>query len=415
VKYRTLHESMRDGFVYVGMDGLIRDYNESYRSMLGYEHEELARLTYVDLTPDKWHAMEQRIVEEQILPRGYSDVYEKEYRKKDGTVFPVELRTFVIKNERGENEGMWAIVRDISERKSLEAQLMQAQKMESVGVLAGGVAHDFNNALTAIIGFAYILKNRLKDDKPLARYIDHIISVSDRAALTVRSLLAFSRKQLISPAPVDLNSIVFDMEHLLRNMLGEDIEMIISPVSETLTVMADRAQMEQVLINLAANARDAMPRGGRLTIETDQFYLDEASAKSHVFDRPGRYGRLIVSDSGTGMDKKTMDMIFEPFFTTKEVGKGTGLGLAMVYGIIKQHDGNILVYSEPGRGTTFKIYLPLMEGVHAEKNISPADQSVGGTETVLIAEDNEDVRNILRDVLESAGYRVITAENGPDA
>jgi len=414
-KYRRLHESMRDGYAYVSMDGIIRDYNESYRTMLGYASDELYRLTYVDITPEKWHALEKKIIEEQVLPKGYSEVYEKEYRKKDGTIFPVELRVFLLKNEKGEDEGMWAIVRDISERRKLEAQLLHAQKMESIGVLAGGIAHDFNNALTGIIGFAYILKSKLKDDEQLAHNAEQIISISNRAAMTVSSLLAFSRKQLINLRPVDLNGVVIEIQKLLKNTIGEDIEIIIKPCSGPLIVMADRAQIDQILINLATNARDAMPQGGILTFETDRFYLDEETAKTHVFDKPGHFGRLIVSDTGHGIDQQTMDMIFEPFFTTKEVGKGTGLGLAMVYGLIKQHDGNIMVSSEPGKGTVFKIYLPLIGSVKQEANIPRPAELKGGTETVLLAEDDENVRKILRTVLEHSGYTVITALDGEDA
>ena len=365
-KYRRLHESMTDGFAYVDMEGIIRESNESFRRMLGYTEEELSHLTYKDLTPEKWHAFEQDIVTNQVFINNFSDVYEKEYRKKDGTVFPVELRTFLIRNERGEKEGMWAIVRDISERKrvekaqkDLESQLHQTQKMESVGRLAGGVAHDFNNLLSIILGYAEIALEDLSKDHPHHELLTQIYQAGLRAGDLTRQLLAFSRKQIFEMKVVDVNSVVTGFEKLMRRLIREDITVNLSLTSDPLPVKADISQLEQVLMNLAINARDAMPDGGALTIETRVVELDEAYAKTRPGVTPGAYAMIGVSDTGCGMDKDTLEHIFEPFFTTKERGKGTGLGLATCYGIVKQHHGNIWVYSEPGHGTTFKIYLPL--------------------------------------------------------
>lgn len=389
--------------------------NDRLCEIFGYPRDKLIEMTWPELTyPED---LDVDVAQFNRVINGETDGYkmDKRFIRSDGQIIYATIDVKCVRHKDGSVDYFVATVQDISDRKKLEVQLLQAQKMESIGILAGGVAHDFNNALTAIIGFAYILKNKLKDNVPLAQYVEHIITVSNRAAVTVSSLLAFSRKQLIAPHPVDLNIIVSGMEQLLKNTIGEDIDIIIRPCSHPLIVMADRPQIEQALINLATNARDAMPQGGRLTIETDRFYLDAESAKTHVFDRPGHYGRLIVSDTGEGMDKKTIDLIFEPFFTTKEVGRGTGLGLAMVYGLVKQHDGNILVYSEPGKGTTFKIYLPLIESATVQEKTSQPPEVTGGAETILVAEDNKEVRDLFKNILERFGYRVITAEDGPDA
>jgi signal transduction histidine kinase/CheY-like chemotaxis protein len=301
------------------------------------------------------------------------------------------------------------------EQRKLQAQLMQAQKMEAVGLLAGGVAHDFNNILTAIIGYANLLRKKALADEQLAFFASQILSASNRAAGLIRSLLAFSRKQVIEPKPVDLNVIVQGIDRIAKRLIGEDIEFRTVLADRALTVMADSGQMEQVLLNLCTNARDAMPHGGNLTIETGSVVVDEDARRLNFLDRTGWYGVVCVSDTGVGMDEGTRKQIFEPFFTTKEVGKGTGLGLSIVYGTIKQHNGTINVYSETGKGTTFKIYLPLIaaagEAVQPKAEARPA----GGNETILLAEDENDVRVLITHVLRDAGYRVIEAATGEDA
>ena len=422
-KYRRLHESMTDGFVYVDMQGIIRESNESYRRMLGYTEEELSRLTYKDLTPGEWHAFERDIVTNQVFINYFSDVYEKEYRKKDGTVIPVELRTYLIRNEKGEREGMWAIVRDITERKraekaqrDLESQLHQNLKMESVGRLAGGIAHDFNNLLSIILGYAEIALEALSKEHPHHELLTQIYQAGVRASDLTRQLLAFSRKQILEMKSVDVNNVVTGFEKLMCRLIGEDIAMNLSLASDPLPVKADISQLEQVLMNLAINARDAMPDGGALTIETRVVDLDEAYAKTRPGVTPGAYAMIGVSDTGCGMGKDTLEHIFEPFFTTKERGKGTGLGLATCYGIVKQHHGNIWVYSELGHGTTFKIYLPLCtEKGEAETRPVKRLPPMTGSATVLIVEDDPSVRELAGRILAGHGYVVIESEDVADA
>ncbi|OHE60332.1 MAG: hypothetical protein A2Z47_12655 [Thermodesulfovibrio sp. RBG_19FT_COMBO_42_12] len=304
--------------------------------------------------------------------------------------------------------------RILEELKLTHIQLLQAQKMEAVGQLAGGIAHDFNNILTAIIGFGTLLKMEEKDD--LSRsYISHILTSAERAANLTRALLTFSRKQIISPKLVNLNEIIRRLEKLLSRLIGEDIELSVILTDRDITVMADSSQIDQVLMNLATNAQDAMPEGGSLTIKTECVQLDYEFIKRHGFNKPGHYALLSVEDTGTGMDEKTREKIFEPFFTTKEVGKGTGLGLAMVYGIVKQHDGYINVYSEPDRGTIFKIYLPLIKSTIEEEKEAILPMIERGTETVLLAEDNAQVRELIREILTGFGYTVLEAKDGEEA
>ncbi len=310
-----------------------------------------------------------------------------------------------------------AVEERTSELNKVQRQLLQSQKMEAIGQLAGGIAHDFNNFLTAIMGYAGMYQKKLRKDDPLRVYADQIVVTSKQAANMTRNLLTFSKRQAIDPAAVDLNEIVFTAGKTLLRLIGEDIEFKTALHDGPLIVMADSGQMEQVLLNLATNARDAMPDGGCLIIETRTVLLDEAFARRNPWSKRGAYALMTVTDTGTGMDAATKEKIFEPFFTTKDAGKGTGLGLAMVYGIIQQHEGLIDVYSETGAGTVVRIYLPL---VHRE----PGDPgrpkelvvtAAGGTETVLLAEDNELVRELARSGLEEAGYSVIVATDGEEA
>jgi len=302
------------------------------------------------------------------------------------------------------------------EKEKLQAQLLQSQKMEAIGQLAGGVAHDFNNILTAMIGYGHLLKMKLKEEDPLRSYADHILSLSDRAANLTQSLLTFSRKQIINPRPVDLNEIIKRIDHLLTRIIGEDIQLQTMLSEEDLIVMADPGQIEQVLMNIAANARDAMLGGGLLTINTETVVIDNEFIREHGFGKEGGYALITITDTGAGMDRETRERIFEPFFTTKDVGKGTGLGLAMAYGIIKQHEGHINVYSEPGRGTAFRILLPLIEAQTEEiKHEEMIPPNLTGTETVLLAEDEVAVREFTKNLLKEYGYNVLTAVDGQDA
>jgi len=305
--------------------------------------------------------------------------------------------------------------RDITEQRNLEAQLRHSQKMESIGTLAGGIAHDFNNILSAIIGYCSLMEMRMTKEDRLRPMVGEILTAANRAAALTQSLLAFSRKQIMDPHVVDVQEIVKGVKQLLQRLLREDIQLLTTLQEEQCTVMADKGQVEQILMNLATNARDAMPGGGKLAISVATIMLDQNFVASHGYGKSGKFALISVSDSGVGMDEATRQRIFEPFFTTKEVGHGTGLGLSMVYGIVKQHNGYINCYSEPGQGTTFRIYLPIIS--------APADQiaevvspdAQGGTETLLLAEDDDQVRTPTRKLLESFGYHVIEAVDGRDA
>jgi PAS domain S-box-containing protein len=327
-----------------------------------------------------------------------------------------DIRTFPLKNDAGQTTRVIRIDRDVTEHKKLEMQYLHAQKLESIGTLAGGVAHDFNNILTAISGFANHTLLKMAQDDRLRHNIEQIIVASGRAASLTRELLLFSRKQPSERRTVDLNELLAETKSFLQRTLAADIELTMVPHGEPLSVRADIYQLQQVLMNLAVNARDAMPQGGNLTIKLDKEELRDDFIDCHAYGIPGSYAKLIVSDSGMGIDKETQQRIFEPFFTTKNVGQGTGLGLAVVYGIVKQHDGFINVYSEPGQGTTFRIYLPLCADSVRDTAPEVTDAApLGGNETILLAEDEELLRKMLVRVLTDAGYRVITAVDGADA
>lgn len=340
---------------------------------------------------------------------GQSGTLEFEMVGLKGRHLWLETRAVPFRNEKNEIVALLGITRDISERRKLEQQLLQAQKMESIGHLAGGVAHDFNNILSAIMGYAHIMLMNMKDDDPLRRNLQQILTSSEKAANLTRSLLAFSRKQAVQMQYVNINEIVLSMTKILGRIIGEDINLRVNAADHDLMINADVNQIEQVLMNLASNARDAMPAGGTLTVTTGEFEIDEEYIKMYNFGEVGKYAFLSVADTGMGMDEKTKKNIFDPFFSTKEVGKGTGLGLSMIYGTIKQHNGFINVYSKPGEGSDFKIYLPLAKsGEKVTEKREPAAIS-SGTETVLLVEDDKDVRNSTTSLLQGFGYSVIEA------
>jgi two-component system, cell cycle sensor histidine kinase and response regulator CckA len=303
-----------------------------------------------------------------------------------------------------------------AERKKLEEQLRQAQKMEAIGQLTGGIAHDFNNMLTVILGYSELMLKSLPPDAPLRDHVEQVKEAGVRASLLTRQLLAFSRKQVLQPRVLDLNAVLTNMDQMLQRLIGEDIALVAVPAAGLWRVYADPSQIDQIIVNLAVNARDAMPQGGKLTIETANAELEDAYAREHVSVKPGSYVMLAVSDTGCGMDAETQARMFEPFFTTKEPGKGTGLGLSTVYGIVKQSNGNIWVYSELGRGTTFKIYLPSVEA--EAKAVEPsreAARTVRGSETILLVEDENPVRALIRSTLQANGYTVLEAHDGKHA
>jgi PAS domain S-box-containing protein len=336
--------------------------------------------------------------------------------KKGDKPFYVETKSFPMKNAAGEIISVIELINDITEKCKLEDQLRQSQKMEAIGQLAAGISHDFNNILTAIIGYAYIVQSKMDPEDPLKNDLGQILVSAERAANLTRSLLTFSRRQTGKPSPVNLNDIIRKIEKLLMRIIGEDLELRTMLTDKDVTLMADAGQMEQVLMNLATNGRDAMPGGGTLSISTDIFDLDDGFVKAHGYGTPGKYVLMTVSDTGQGIDRRTLEHIFEPFFTTKEVGKGTGLGLSIVYGIVKQHNGYINCYSEEGKGSSFKIYLPLI-GPEIAKTVRTVSEAApaGGTETILLGEDDESVRKLMRELLEDMGYTVIVAENGEEA
>jgi two-component system cell cycle sensor histidine kinase/response regulator CckA len=342
--------------------------------------------------------------------------FETEHLRKDGQSVQVRVWTTPLRNDRGEIRGNILIAADVTEQRRLEQQFSQAQKMEAIGRLAGGVAHDFNNVITIISGYGQMLLEGVSGDPVLKESAEEVLRASDRAASLASQLLVFSRRQDIQPKVIDLNQLVSDFERMLSRVIGEDIELRTNLHPHLWAVRADPGQMEQVIMNLVVNGRDAMPGGGTISIETGNREIDGPDARARGI-KPGDYVMLAVSDTGTGMGPEVRNHIFEPFFTTKERGKGTGLGLSTVYGIVKRHGGDIWVDTEPGRGTTFRILLPRIAAARAVEapEIEEGVRPRGGTETILLVEDEDPVRRLVREILESRGYRVIEAESGERA
>jgi signal transduction histidine kinase/CheY-like chemotaxis protein len=338
-------------------------------------------------------------------------------RHQNGTWRILESTASAIRSDSGKVEHLVIVNRDITDRRRLEDQFRQAQKMDAIGRLSGGIAHDFNNILGVIIGYAEILQENIDSTHPDRSCVDEIQRAGQRAASLTRQLLAFSRQQVLEPKVLDLNAVIGDMEKMLRRLIGEDIELSTDLNEELGHVRADQGQLEQVILNVAVNARDAMPAGGKFAITTQNLVMGEAETKRYSYPfRPGCYVLLTVSDNGMGMDVGTQARIFEPFFTTKEKGKGTGLGLATVYGVVKQSEGYIEVQSELGAGTTFKIFLPIVEALIEPDSTQPAlISSLQGNETILLAEDDDILRILARNMLVRFGYTVLEASNGAEA
>ena len=413
--------SVAEGIYGIDSAGNCTFCNPAAVRILGYrgEHEligrnmhDLVHHTRADGTP---YPREECIVRNAVRTRKQFHSDRELLWRADGTSFPAEYWAHPIVKDDIEQGTVVSFV-DRTEHLTLENQLRQAQKMEDIGTLAGGIAHDFNNILSAILGYGHVALMKMPKDDPQRLYIGHILESADRAAALTQSLLAFSRKQIIDRKPVDLNNILRKVEKFLVRVIGEDVAIHMALAEGALTAFADAGQMEQVFMNLATNARDAMPNGGSFSIETSAMAMDSGFVAAHGYGKPGTYALISVTDTGLGMTEETRSKIFEPFFTTKEVGRGTGLGLAMVYGIIKQHEGFINVYSEPGQGSTFRIYLPLTAAAEMEeREIIDEDYPKGGSETILLAEDDANLRTLSVLVLEKVGYTVITANNGEEA
>lgn len=410
-RYRSLVQSSVYGIYRSSLEGRFLDVNPALISMLGYASAEDVLL----LDPEKEvfanPAEHERLIEE-FRRTGRLDGIEVRWRRQDKHIITVRISGRAVSSADEPADVLEAIAEDVTERRALEDQFRQAQKMEAVGRLAGGVAHDFNNLLMVISGYAEVLLAKLPAGDPLQEKGKAIQLAADRATTLTRQLLAFSRKQLLELKVVDVNAIAQDMLRLLSPLIGENVELITMFSAEAAHTRADASQLEQVLMNLVVNAKDAMPAGGKLTIRTQIAVVDGSLRREPQFIRPGKYVLLSVSDTGTGMDKETQSRIFEPFFTTKEKGKGTGLGLSTVYGIIKQSGGYVIVQSELGQGSSFHIYLPHVQGSAEKQPVPVADASLGGTETVLLVEDEDSVRQLVRDTLEGKGYRVLDANCG---
>jgi PAS domain S-box-containing protein len=408
-------ESSGDAIIGKDLSDLITDWNAGAERLYGYTAAEVRGQSVAVLVPPEL-AEEQAALMERIQRGEHVEPFETVRLRKDGRRVEVLLQVSPIKDEAGSIIGASAIASDITEQKQLQEKLLQSQKLEAVGRLAGGVAHDFNNLLTVINGYGEVLLTRLKADDPLRGFVEQVTRAGARAASLTRQLLTFSRKQVLAPRLLDLNTVVVETEQMLRRVIGEDVELATRLRSGLDRVLADPVQVEQVILNLAVNARDAMPKGGQLTLETKNVQLAETYTRLHPGVAPGAYVLLAVSDTGQGIPKEHLPHIFEPFFTTKEIGKGTGLGLAIVHGIVKQSGGHLEVYSEPGLGTTFKVYLPrAKEEPRARRSDTNLRGTPRGNETVLLVEDDEAVRVLIHQVLHEAGYSVLEAAHGGEA
>jgi two-component system cell cycle sensor histidine kinase/response regulator CckA len=395
------------------LDFRVTDWNPSAERIFGYSKQEAIRQHGSFIVPPQHRQMVDQVWQELLRQDGGTR-NTNDNLTKDGRTITCDWYNTPLVDESGRVLGVASLVHDVTEHLALEERLRQSQKMEAVGRLAGGVAHDFNNLLTVILGYSQILAEGVPAGSRLADSTAQIKSAADRASGITRQLLAFSRKTVMTPRVVNLNDIMLNLDSLLRRLIGEDIEVLTVPANDLGAVTADPGQIEQVIMNLALNARDAMPHGGKLTLETSNEQLDEAYAQRHQPTVAGRYVMLAVTDTGHGMSPETQARIFEPFYTTKEVGKGTGLGLSMVYGIVKQSGGYIWVYSEPDRGTTFKIYLPRVDQPVETSGSENRSRSVQrGTETILLVEDDPQLRQLSSSVLAHCGYKVLTA-NGPE-
>ena len=414
-RFRGIFENSPSGIALVGLDYRVQASNKAYHDLLGRDESEVQFLSLRDFThPDD---LEENLRLQSRLGRGEIDRYsmEKRFIQKNGDVRWGYLTACLLRDSNGKPHGFLGHVVDITEQKQAEERLQQVARLESVGRLAGGVAHDFNNMLMGIMGYADMCRGGLPAEHEVRPWVDEITRAAERSADLTRQLLGFARKQTIAPRELDLNLAVEGIIKMLRRLIGEDIDLLWQPGSLCWRVCMDPGQIDQILANLCVNARDAIGGAGKVTIETEIATVDGDYCSSHSEAREGEYVVLIVSDDGCGMNRDTLEHVFEPFFTTKEDGTGTGLGLATVYGIVKQNQGFINVYSEPGSGSSFRIYLPRSEGAtESEEAASGISALRGGTETILLTEDEKSIREILELFLKDLGYRVLSAES-PEA
>jgi len=419
---QQLLDSIPNPVYYKNTEGLYLGCNAAFEAFIGLPGRDIVGKTVYDVVPQE-HADKHHEADSELLRHPGLQTYEIGGIYKDGEYHDVIFNKATFVDAFKRVAGTVGAIMDISslrkaeeERKLLETQLHQAQKMEAIGQLAGGIAHDFNNILTAIIGYTEIILMRMGKDGTLRHFVEQVLTSAVRAAELTSGLLAFSRRQVLHTKPIDLCGVVRDWKKMLQRLLPEDIDFRTTFSEGNLVVMADKGQIEQVLMNLVTNANDAMPRGGALTIDISPAAMDEKFVHAHGLGEPGNFACISVTDTGHGMDEETRQRIFEPFFTTKEAGKGTGLGMAIVYGIIQQHNGCITVHSEMDKGTTFRIYLPLNSGESEElPDAGAEEQPPGGTETILLAEDDVTVRNLHKMIFEEAGYGIVEAFDGQDA
>lgn len=422
-RFRDTFERSTIGKAITSGDGRLARVNQAFASMLGYSIEELQARSLSDVTFPEDLPATMEVVRCLLSGESISRRVEKRYVHRDGHLVFADVSTTVLVTSPSQPAHMITSIVDISarkqvekEREELEQQLRLSQRMEAIGRLAGGVAHDFNNLLTVILSGTDFALERAKHDPEMSNELRQIRSAGERAALLTRQLLAFGRKQALTPVVLNLNHVVSSVDGILERILGEDIDYVRVLAPDLGAVSADQSQIEQVVMNLVVNARDAMGEGGTLTVETANVELDDGYAAKHLAVKPGPYVLLSVTDTGSGMDHQTQARIFEPFFTTKGPGKGTGLGLSTVYGIVKQSGGNVWVYSEPGRGSTFKVYLPRVRPATSTATAAKAPPvRTTGSETILVVEDEDAIREIARRILVAAGYTVLTARNGKEA
>jgi len=412
--FRSVVEDAPYGIYRASITGRFLQVNPALQKMLGYDQEQ--ELLGKDLAKDifRHNGEYQRLTELLNRSKEIKDI-EMEWNKQDGTAITVRCSGYSIYDENGFPTCFEVFAEDVTEKRVLERQLRMAQKMEAIGRLSGGIAHDFNNLLGVIIGYSRVLKKALGAGNALCEHALEIEKAGERAASLTKQLLAFSRQQVLTPAILNLNALASDMEGMLPRLLGEDVKVSLELDPELGSVKADQSQIEQIIMNLAVNARDAMPNGGQLKIRTANFEIDQTYTRNHPGSKAGKYVLLAVTDTGTGMNAETLTHMFEPFFTTKERGKGTGLGLATVYGIVKQSNGYIWVDSALGKGTSFEIYLPRHAGQPAEEQKLDSEERLRGSECILLVEDAEPLRRLAKSFLETGGFRVLSAGSGEEA